>query len=97
MPLAVLSVVFINLGMALSTVGLSAIARSISSEQGFGRAAKNFQSFTMIGSIAFNTIPGIIADAAGSYIPAYWIVTAITLVSLALVAAAFIRYNKKVS
>ena len=61
MPLAVLSVVFINLGMALSTVGLSAIARSISSEQGFGRAAKNFQSFTMIGSIAFNTIPGIIA------------------------------------
>lgn len=37
----------------------------------------------MIGSIAFNTIPGIIADAAGSYIPAYWIVTAITLVSLA--------------
>lgn len=97
MPLAVLSVVFINLGMALSTVGLSAIARSISSEQGFGRAAKNFQSFTMIGSIAFNTIPGIIADAAGSYIPAYWIVTAITLASLALVAAAFIRYNKKVS
>ena len=39
----------------------------------------------------------IYADAAGSYIPAYWIVTAITLVSLALVAAAFIRYNKKVS
>lgn len=95
MALAVLSVVAINLGMALSTVGLSAIARSISSEQGFGRAAKNFQSFTMIGSIAFNTIPGIIADAAGSYIPAYWIVTVITLASLLLVAAAFARYNKK--
>lgn len=42
MPLAVLSVVFINLGMALSTVGLSAIARIISSEQGFGPRGQEF-------------------------------------------------------
>lgn len=94
MVLAVLSVVFINLGMALSTVGLSAIAKSVSSEKRFGRTTKNLQSFTMIGSIAFNTIPGIIADAVGSYVPAYWIVTAITVTSLFLATTAFMRYRK---
>ena len=94
MVLAVLSVVFINLGMALSTVGLSAIAKSVSSEKRFGRTTKNLQIFTMIGSIAFNTIPGIIADAVGSYVPAYWIVTAITVTSLFLATTAFMRYRK---
>ncbi len=48
----------------------------------------------MIGSIAFNTIPGIIADAVGSYVPAYWIVTAITVTSLFLATTAFMRYRK---
>lgn len=93
MLLAGMSILFVNLGMALSTVGLSALAKSTASEESFGRTVRNFQSAIMLGSIAFNIIPGMIADATGSYLPAYWIVTAITIASMGCIQMALAMHR----
>lgn len=57
---------------AVSTlVGTTMLAHDMSTEQSYARMMKDCQSATMIGAVIFTTVPGMISDRTGSYIPAY--------------------------
>ena len=38
----------------------------------------------MLGTVVFSTVPGVLADCVGSYVPSYYILTAVALGAAAL-------------
>lgn len=90
---AVLSMLFMGLGFPLSTVGIPVFATALFSEEHFVTLLKDFQLSYMIGGLVFAPIPGMIADAAGSYVPAYLMFFSITVVIFILIQSAF--YSKE--
>jgi predicted MFS family arabinose efflux permease len=84
----------LSLGIPLSTVGLSVFAKDMAPADAYGKAVKNFQLVYMIGALLCGPIPGIMADATGSYIPSYIFMSALTLVSMALVQGSYGRIGR---
>lgn len=84
-PSAVAAMLLIGLGMPLSTVGLSVYAGDLSpSQEEYGKTLKHFQIAYMAGSLLFGPMPGMLADATGSYVPAYVILSAFSVAAMVL-------------
>ena len=92
MLLAVCSVFVFGLGSPLITVGVSAVAHTISAEWAFAANNRRLQTLVMLGSLLFGPVPGLVADHAGSYVPAFRLILLCTAVS-ALVMQRVIRKN----
>ncbi len=61
-----------GVGLALTTVGLTAWAGDFSSHEEYDRTIRRFQIGYAAGTLVFSSLPGILADRfGGSYIPAY--------------------------
>lgn len=60
-----------GIGNSLATVGLPVWTENFSSEEDFSRNMERCQLAYSIGSLAATPLPGILADAAGSYAPSY--------------------------
>lgn len=89
MPIALLSMLCMGLGLPISTVGFSSMAADLSTPGHYPSTLRYFQVSYMIGSFVTGPTPGIIADHCGSYIPAYYILSAFALINLALVTLAY--------
>lgn len=89
MPIAVLSMLCMGMGLPISTVGFSSMAADLSTPGHYPSSLRNFQLSYMIGSFVSGPVPGIIADHCGSYVPAYYILSAFAVITLALVYAAY--------
>lgn len=74
----------LGMGMSLSSVGVVAWARDLSSPAQYAGTMQAFQLAYLLGGLGFNTVPGILADATGSYLPAYRLLTLFTAVGLLL-------------
>lgn len=74
LPAIFFGVICFGFAMPLSTVGLSVFARDISSADNYPTMLKRCQITEKIGGLLYGSVPGIIADTTGSYVPAYLLV-----------------------
>lgn len=89
MPVAMLSMLCMGLGLPISTVGFSSMAADLSTPGHYPSTLRYFQLCYMIGSFVSGPVPGMIADRCGSYVPAYYILTAFAVINLLLIWAAY--------
>ena len=76
-------VVLYSVGLAMTTVGLTAWAGDWSSTNQYDATIRRFQIGYAAGGLAFSSVPGILADRfGGSYIPAYLVFTACAIIVL---------------
>lgn len=70
-PVAVIAVVLYGLGSPVCTVGIPIWAGDLSSPEKYPDTVRNLQLIYAAGAMVFATMPGIIADHLGSYVPVY--------------------------
>lgn len=87
MEVSVIGLLISGLGMSMCTVGIPILNRALcgSSKKALGRT----QSAHIAGSLCLSPLPGIIADHAGSYQPAYVLFAGMTLAAVILILIAF--------
>ena len=95
LPLAYLAMLALNIGIPISTVGMSVWAHDLSDGAHYARNLKWFQMSYALGGLALNTLPGAIADLTGSYVPAYILFTGMMAVSFAMVQMSYRRNRRR--
>lgn len=91
-----IAVVILNMGMPLTTVGTTMIAHDMSTEKTYARMIKDCQSATMVGAVLFTTVPGMIKDMTGSYVPAYYLLFATALIASVILQYTYYKRGKNV-
>jgi len=81
------AVILMGLGFAVTTVSMPMYAAGISSESDYAITMSRFQSLSTLGALLFGTVPGIIADKTGSYIPAF-----IAMLFLIIISSVFLQF-----
>ena len=95
LPVMLLSAALIGLGSGLPTVGLSVWCRDLVPPDQFDRTVGRFQIIYSLGGLLFSTVPGPVADAAGSYLPVFIIYTAATALMMLIVCRTYhLAFNK---
>lgn len=88
--LAMASVSVLGLGYSVSTIGPSLWAGYLASETDYARVLRSFQLNYAFGALIMGSVPGILADAfGGSYVPAFAVFTALSLVASVLMVTAY--------
>lgn len=95
LALAYIAMLALNIGIPISTVGISVWARDLSDGAHYAQNLKWFQIAYALGGLALNTLPGAIADATGSYVPAYVLFAVLMGVSFALVQLSYRRNRRR--
>ena len=85
----------LNIGIPISTVGMSIWAHDLSDGVHYARNLKWFQMSYAVGGIAFSALPGALADLTGSYVPAYVIFAVMMAVSVLLVQVSYLRNRRR--
>ena len=88
-PIACASMLFMGMGLPISTVGFSSMAADLSTPGHYPSSLSNFQLSYMVGSFLTGPLPGIIADRFGSYVPAYYALSVFALATLILISCAY--------
>ena len=83
--LAMASVILVSCGSVLLSVGLTLIADAVAKQQYYAVVVRRIQTIYMLGSMVFGVVPGIIADHAGNYIPAYVLITVFAAAAMLLI------------
>ncbi len=73
-----------GLGMPISNVALSTWARDLRGDAGFAEGLRWSQTLYALGLLLTGPIPGILADATGSYVPSYVLFFLMMLLSMSL-------------
>lgn len=73
-----------GLSMPISNVSLSTWAQDLRGDAGFAEGLKWCQTLYALGLLAAGPIPGILADATGSYVPSYFLFFLMMLLSMVL-------------
>ena len=77
---ALIAVILLSFGLAVVSVSISIYASKVSSEHDYSKTVTSFQFLNSCGGLLFGRIPGMIADAQGSYVPAYMVMTGLCCV-----------------
>jgi len=83
-PLAFLAMILAGLGLPLSVVSPPLWARDLCSEKAYAKGLKHIQTSYALGIFVLGSLPGILADATGSYIPAYLLFLGMLFLSMIL-------------
>lgn len=70
-PLALVAAVLFGMGCPISTVGIPIWAGDLVSQEHYADVLRRLQLIYAAGAMLFATMPGIIADHLGSYVPVY--------------------------
>ena len=62
---------FLGMGLALASVGLSIMASDFCQVGNYATVLKNYQLSYALGGLVFSAVPGMLADRTGSYLPSY--------------------------
>ena len=73
-----------GLSMPISNVSLSTWAQDLRGDAGFAEGLKWCQTLYALGLLLSGPIPGILADATGSYVPSYFLFFLMMLLSMVL-------------
>lgn len=82
-----------GLGMSMCTVGLPILNQALCG--GSKKALGRIQSAHIAGSLCLSPLPGVIADCAGSYQPAYILFAGLTLAALGAILVSFRMYSRR--
>lgn len=82
-------------GTSLATVGMMTIAGDLETPEKYMRTGKYFQLLYLGAVLVFSTVPGIVADMTGSYLPVYVLAPVLMAVSMILVQVVYIWHGKK--
>ena len=78
-------------GVPMSTVGLSVWAEAFSGAKRYDEVIRLFQTGYGLGALVFSLVPGLFADACGSYAPSYLVFLAFGVFSLFVVQSTYRR------
>lgn len=81
-------------GVAIISVGMSMWAADLSSLDNYSTTIKNFQTCSMLGTLVFSLVPGIIADLTGSYTSAFWLMSLFVAISTLLIQKTYREAGK---
>lgn len=90
-PLALTAAVLYGFGVPMSTVGLSVWAEAFSGAKRYDEVIRLFQTGYGLGALVFSFMPGLFADACGSYAPSYLVFLAFGVFSLFVVQSTYRR------
>ena len=62
---------FLGMGLALASVGLSIMASDFCQVGNYATVLKNYQRSYALGGLVSSAVPGMLADRTGSYLPSY--------------------------
>jgi len=83
------TVVLLGIGYPIATVGNSVWAGDMASPDKYAEVVRKFQIIYAGGALAFASVPGILADKFGTYIPAYMLFSIMLLVALTAIIFAY--------
>ena len=83
-----------GLGCPVSSLGLSLWSSDFSSPETYPKALQKLQLGYAIGALLFGTMPGMIADRFGSYVPSYGVQVLFCLVSFAIIQITYLHIAK---
>lgn len=83
-----------GVGLPVATVGLTVTATDFSSAETFPKRMKIVQVALVLGTLAFSTVPGILADVTGGYLISFQIAFGMTIVYGILMQSAYIRMRR---
>lgn len=87
--LAVLTVLFLGLGYPIATMGPSVWSNDLAAPEQYPTVVRRLQVIYAGGALAFSSLPGILADHLGGYLPAYLLFTTINVLSLVCIALSY--------
>lgn len=82
--MAYAALTLLGLGFPMLSVGLSQLAAGTAKPEYYADAVRKLQIAYMLGTVVFSTVPGILADRLGSYVPGYYLLTAVALAAALL-------------
>lgn len=91
---AVIAVVLVCGGSVLLSVGLTIIANAVAKPRYYAVVVRRIQIIYMLGSMIFGVVPGMIADHAGSYVPAYAVITGFAVAAMLLIQPVLGRQSR---
>lgn len=77
---AAAGVILMGFGLAITTVSISMYAAGVATEEEYSSTVSRFQILSTLGALIFGTVPGIIADHVGDYVPAFVIMLVLAIV-----------------
>ena len=80
-----------GLGAPISTLGVCMWAKEVSSPEAFPDNLRKLQTCHPLGGLVFSNIPGVLADLTGSYIPSYFILSAVGMISFFIIQSIYIK------
>jgi len=89
LPLCIVTAVLIGFGFPVSTVGNSVWASDMASPDHYPDVLRRLQVIFAGGGLLFASVPGMIADHFGSYIPAYIMFSVLLMLNLILIIWAY--------
>ena len=92
--ISVLTVLLLGMGYPIATIGPSVWAVDLASRDRFPTVVRRLQVVYAAGALAFASIPGILADRFGSYIPAYLLFSSLLIVTLLFIWLSYRGHNK---
>lgn len=93
--IAVLSMILIGFGVPVSTNGISMCSQNLSSKTTYASTVNKLTVSFQVGSIIFAELPGVIADATGSYAPSYVIFAGTGIIAAVLIQMAIYKNLKQ--
>ena len=88
---AAAGVILLGFGGATGSVSISIYASKVSTEQNYPRTMSTFQFPAAAGALCMGTVPGIIADRMGSYVPAYVMLLVVAVAGAVLSQTVYLR------
>lgn len=93
MPVAMGAMIFLGLGLSVSTVGFPAIAADISAPEQYDAMVKRFQISSTAGALLLNSVPGFIADKTGNYVAAFILLAVLVVIGTLLILIVYQKFN----
>lgn len=87
--LALAGALLSGLGLAITSVAATTFAGQTASKEDYPRVVARFQLMNTLGGLIFATVPGLLADVTGSYVPAFVVMFFTALVSSVLLLATY--------
>lgn len=92
--IGVFAIAMMSVGLASATVSSPMYASGAVTEANYAKMLTKFQTFHTVGGLIFGTVPGIIADITGTYVPAFVIMTAFGVFSTVLLQITYYKILK---
>lgn len=95
LPLALVNVLCLGVGYPIATMGPSVWANDLADPARYAVVIRRLQVIYAGGALVFASIPGVLADYFGGYLPAYLLFSVINAMTLAFVALAYRAGRRK--